>query len=195
MFPSRPDGGCALIFVSFFTPKYKDCAARLRDSLGGHKLRCMICELPEFDTWEQATHYKPKLLLQAMLTFPGEYLCWVDADAIVNEKPDHLFELEDMGGLDMAAHYFRDRELATGTLLIAPHSDFILDLWIEENEKRPKEWDQRNLQRVVEAHNLNVKRLPPEYCWIFDLSKRFYPAHKAAPVIEHFQYSREARKR
>lgn len=184
-----------MIFVSFFTPKYKECAALLRESLDAHKLPCMICELPEFDSWEQATHYKPKILLMAMMTFPGQYLCWVDADAVVQDNPAHLFELADMGGFDLAAHSFRGRELATGTLIVAPHAEFILDAWIEENDKRKKEWDQRNLQRVVERDHLAVKDLPPEYCWIFDLSKRFYPGQKAAPVIEHYQHSREARKR
>lgn len=184
-----------MIFVSFFTPGYKEPAARLRESLDKHNLPCMICELPEFESWEQATHYKPKILLQALLTFPGEYLCWVDADAMVKARPQHLFDLSNAGGFDLAAHYFRDRELVTGTLVVAPHADYILDAWIEENDKRPKEWDQRTLQRVVERDNLKVNNLPAEYCWIFDLSRRFYPAHKAAPVIEHYQHSREARKR
>ena len=51
------------------------------------------------------------------------------------------------------------------------------------------EGSEQALEKAIEAHpELRVLHLPPEYCTIFDLTRRFHPEVK--PVIEHFQESR-----
>ena len=65
----------------------------------------------------------------------------------------------------------------------------LLNQWIEENNKYPQEWDQRNLDlALTKIRGLQIGELPPEYCFIYDLSKIEY--RNIVPVIEHFQASR-----
>jgi hypothetical protein len=60
------------------------------------------------------------------------------------------------------------------------------------NLDKPEIFDQKNLdQAVSETTDLKIAELPPEYCFIFDLSRDYYGNRK--PVIEHFQASREKR--
>jgi hypothetical protein len=64
--------------------------------------------------------------------------------------------------------------------------------WINKNKKHPRTWDQKNLAAVLKEVEHNACYLPPEYCWIFDLSKKRYGNLK--PVIEHYQASRKLKR-
>jgi hypothetical protein len=146
------------------------------------------------DSWEQACNQKPRFMLVASRLYPNDPICWIDADAVVHKSPDVLFKIAQGGGFDLAAHLFKGNQLISGTVLIPAGRTELLKDWEIENEKLPGEWDQRNLRTVVKRMGARVKELPPEYCWIFDLSKRYYKKHDA-PVIEHFQHSRTVKKR
>ena len=70
----------------------------------------------------------------------------------------------------------------------------LLDSWIRLNNMFPENWDQVNLQNALNGmQDINLYRLPPEYCFITDLSREHYGNLK--PVFEHFQASRKYKKR
>jgi hypothetical protein len=99
---------------------------------------------------------------------------------------------------DVAAHWYRHRELLGGTLYFGPgkKSLEILDQWIQRNRERPSRpcSDQPNLCDLLnERRDVTLVNLPPEYTWMDagsgnDLSARFYG--RRYPVILHMQASR-----
>ena len=117
-------------------------------------------------------------------------MIWTDADSVVRENPI-LFDSLDC---DIAFHRFKGNELLSGTVYfkntVATVS--LLLSWIEINRENPEIFDQKNLDTAIKlTSDLSIVDLPPEYCFIFDLSRDYYGGRK--PVIEHFQASRENR--
>jgi len=126
---------------------------------------------------------------------PDVNFLFLDVDAVVRSDPwPFLRTLK----CDAAAHYFRGKELLTGTLYLpaGPNRRRLLDEWIKLNELHPGQWDQINAQKSVlchgNPHGFVFADLPAEYCCIFDLQRRVTP--NIIPVIEHFQASRRLRR-
>jgi hypothetical protein len=88
-----------------------------------------------------------------------------------------------------------------------PQAMALMEVWIRLCELEPEIWEQKLLQRLVEARepapfgfghqelrtvpNLNVFRLPVSYCQIFD-----HPNNgDSVAVIEHMQASRKLKDR
>lgn len=123
---------------------------------------------------------------------PEAHVLFLDVDAVVRSDPWPLLR-----GLecDLAGHYFRGRELLTGTLYlpVGPRRLEIINRWVERNYHHSHKWDQINLQEMIETDKtIRFVDLPAEYCFIFDLQRKHTPA--MVPVIEHFQVSRRFRK-
>ena len=128
--------------------------------------------------------------------YPGNPIVWVDADARIMSNPtlfDHL-------KADVGIHYRRKskggvyaRELLSGTIYLANNKKTreLLDMWIAENKKAPKVWDQRTLDTALKSWNGTVQEIPPTYCQIFDSMK----GEGGDPVIQPFQASRKFRRR
>lgn len=175
-------------FISYYTPNYQKQADRLRESLNGLGLPYTIEAIDNLGSWDKNTHYKPEFILKHLIG--TDAVIWTDADSIIRENPI-LFDSLDC---DIAFHRFKDKELLSGTVYfkntVATIS--LLLSWIEINRENPEIFDQKNLDTAIKlTSDLNISELPPEYCFIFDLSRDYYGGRK--PVIEHFQASRENR--
>jgi len=150
-------------------------------------------------TWQQAINYKAEFIREMQHAFPERPLVWLDADARVVQRP----RLFDWVMCDLAAHWYRTKELLSGTLYFAPGriSRSLVEVWIERNRDRPDRprADQRNLMDIVGSwRDLSVVNLPPEYAWIdagsgSDLSARAYG--RRYPIIVHRQASRRLKRR
>jgi hypothetical protein len=175
-------------FISYYTPNYQKQADRLRESLNGLGLPYTIEAIDNLGSWDKNTHYKPEFILKHLIG--TDAVIWTDADSVVRENPI-LFDSIDC---DIAFHRFKGKELLSGTVYfkntVATIS--LLLSWIEINRENPEIFDQKNLDKAISyIENLKIYALPPEYVWIFDLSRDYYGGRK--PVIEHFQASRENR--
>ncbi len=185
------------LYVSYYTTGtgYEAEAEELMRTLEEHRLPYHIAGVPPQSwTWARATQYKAELIRDMQRAHPLRPIVWLDADARVLRRP-RLFEWIDC---HFAAHWFKNRELVSGTLYFAPgdKTRLLVDNWIERNQSQPdrRYADQRNLKDVVfSTRGLRIVNLPPEYTWIDagggnDLSERAYGAR--LPVILQVQASR-----
>lgn len=175
-------------FISYYTPNYEQQANRLKESLDKIGLPYTIEAIDNLGSWDANTHYKPQFILKHLIG--TDAVIWTDADSVIRENPI-LFDSLDC---DIAFHRFKDKELLSGTVYfkntVATIS--ILLSWIEINRENPEIFDQKNLDTAIQlTSDLTISELPPEYCFIFDLSREYYGGRK--PVIEHFQASRKNR--
>ena len=183
------------IFVNFYTPGrgYEDHAKRLVESLDrlGAALDQEMIEYP--GTWMKAQALKPGFLKRKLEEHFPHPIVWVDADAIVRQKPELFFQWADeQSGPDIGVHYKDGEECLGGTVWLSQsdRTRKLLARWVELQHLHPEEWDQRLLEQLLsDDSSFKVERLPPTYCQIFDSMKA-----AGSPVIEHFQHSRLARK-
>jgi hypothetical protein len=82
-----------IMFVSFYTKKYKEIVKFLKSSLEWLKLPNDIIEVKENGTWSNMTWYKPEFLLQ-MYHKHKKPIFWIDADAAFIRYPKELYENE-----------------------------------------------------------------------------------------------------
>jgi hypothetical protein len=188
------------LYVSYYTigNGYEAEAAELARSLNAYRLpHCIRGVVPVGWTWARATQYKAEFLRQMQHEHPDRPIVWLDADARVMQRP-LLFDFLDC---HLAGHWYRQRELLSSTLYLAPGhiTRQLVEEWIERNRRRSggRCADQRNLQELVSRRrDLRIVNLPPEYTWIDagtgnDLSSRAY-GHRH-PVIVQVQASRRLR--
>jgi hypothetical protein len=178
------------VVVSFYTEKtpYADEVKKLAASAERFGLNCWIKGAPNLGSWEKNCQYKAVFIREALDQFSDDVV-WVDADAVFEQIPTLFDELT----CDIAYHYLEYRkELLSGTLFIKNNEKMraSLDQWIALN-KTNNEWDQKNLQQIVEQDNtLQCDILPEAYCKIHK--------HKVQvernPVITHYQASRRYRR-
>jgi len=179
-----------MLIVSYYTTLYQFEAENLKRSLIKFlpEISYNIEEYPESGSWEKNTHYKA-IFIKEKLTQP---IIWTDADSVLKQYPT-LIETIDC---DFAAHWFKDKELISATMYWnnTPKAHELIDKWIELNNLNPKLWDQVNLQTALnEIEDIKVIKLPPEYNFIFDLSREYYG--NLNPVFEHYQASRKYKNR
>jgi hypothetical protein len=179
--------------VSYFTPEYQATAVEyLLPSLIQANVPHTVREVPSLKSWQGNTQYKSQFLLRMHDEFRDEGLLWVDVDARVYWNPFEYLEAIDC---DIAVHYLRGKELLSGTVWLpaTKQRGKILASWHAENMLHPDRWDQKNLESSLTlGRHLKLSLLPPEYCFIFDTSKKLHP--DTVPIIEHFQASRAVRK-
>jgi hypothetical protein len=189
------------LYVSYYTigNGYEAEAAELERSLNAHRLPHRIeGVVPNGWTWARATQYKAEFLRRMQLEHPDRPIVWLDADARVVRRP-LLFDCLDC---HFAGHWYRQRELLSGTLYFAPGrtTQHLVEEWIESNRRHSggRCADQRNLQELVSRRrDLRIVNLPAEYAWIDagsgnDLSSRAYG--RRHPVIVQVQASRRLKK-
>lgn len=175
-------------FISYYTYKYKNEAAKLKQSLEALSLNYHIAAIEDQGSWDANTHYKPIFIKQQIQN--QDAVVWLDADCMVLGKPELLFNLD----CDVAFHRYRGTELLSGTVFFKNTARTIelLDKWIDINKQNPEIFDQKNLDKALKSMtDISIKELPPEYCFIFDLSKEYYLG--VNPIIEHYQASRRLR--
>lgn len=192
-----------MIFIAYFTSgNYKQVAeSHLIPSLKWWNLKSDIQEVPEFESWQVATGYKSKFILE-MLKKHKEPVCYIDVDAYILRYPKLLFNIPEE--YDLAYHKL-DRflqwnvasvhryELVSGTLFLRYNKKIIqlLELWQRNVQKEIKTMEQLVLQRIMtKSHDYQVFNLPAEYCTIL-LHNNTVPRYVREPVILHCQASRQ----
>lgn len=190
------------MIVSFYTPGYYAQVAnqRLLPSLRALGLDHDVREVFLGEGWAKRTQFKAEFLQHMRAEHIDQDLLWVDVDAVVHADPFETLR-DGYQYCDLAAHYLRGEELLSGTLWMPAagmRTDELLDEWRTVNERGGKEaWDQRNLQAAIaelqQTGHLAIAELPPQLCFIHDTMRRLHPG--VTPIIEHFQASREVRRR
>jgi hypothetical protein len=197
-------------WVSYYTPRYKEEAVRLMQSLDKHGLDGFVEEVPEFSDepgkkFLQAVRAKPAFILECFKRFSNyDAIVWTDADSEVLRPPKLLYELD---GCDMACRFREGFELLSGTMLwrVCYKVHQFLPEWIRmvnmEEAQKLSCPEQQILQEVLPRTGLEVYRLPEEYVYIAPhpempedaLRERANVAREVVPVIYHHQKSRETR--
>lgn len=185
------------LFIAYYTkntPYYYE-AQKLKQCLEDFNLPHEIVAIDNLGSWQKNTHYKAKFIQDAMKRHPEISLIYLDADAIIHQRPCLFDEL----ACDIAVCYYdnphlKKRELINGTIYFAntPIAKKIVDDWIAINQAHPEVIEQQNFEKAIEnsRSHLSLIELPASYTMIYDLM-----AHLGPPVIEHFQASRRYRKR
>lgn len=139
-------------------------------------------------SWERNCQQKAEIIQRAAHDLCKPFL-YVDSDARFQEYP-HM--LEYAWDQDIAIHYFKGKELLSGTIWMNPsHATYaLLAMWNVLNIEQPRAWDQKTLHQAIQQQpDLKVLRLPTEYCYIYDLSKQHYGERQA--IVTHYQASRK----
>jgi len=174
--------------ISYFTigTAYEDEIRNLIESIKRFRLNYYIEGIISQGGWDENTKYKAKFIRRALDIISGPVV-FIDADAIIQQYPA-IFEIIKE---DLAVHYRINEELLTGTMYWANNewSRKLIDLWIEENEKDIKFWEQWVLRDILKKYKeISIYKLPPTYCQIFDIMR-----NEGIAVVEHFQGSRRFR--
>jgi len=185
--------------IGYYTKNtlYETQAENLIKSLDKLQLDYDIEGVVSTGTWQGNTRLKAKFIKKMLNKHPDYSILYVDADAIVRSTPDILYDLT----CDVAVRWenfsWRPNECLSGTIYMANNDKTkkLCDLWDSINNKNnhKKNLEQWNLGEAINImKDLKTFNLPPEYTFIFDLSRRLYK--NAVPVIEHFQASRKVNK-
>jgi len=180
------------IVISYHTPDelYTAHARACIELLDIFHIPRHIETLPPVGSWVQNCAAKPRFIQKKLAEFTDRPVVWLDVDARVMKQP----VLFDTIKADFAVHYRAGVELLSNTMFfnVGPKSRQLVDLWVTEQAKNTKEWDQKVLQRVIDRDatklGIEVQRLPAEYAAIDFMRVR-------DPVIVQTQASRTVRKR
>jgi len=175
--------------VGWYTPDYEACADRLIASLKrhGYENYIMYPQIPVGRWGANVRYYKPRVLAQALRELDGD-IVYLDADAVVHGK---MTLFDEWGDEDFGAHWRAGQELLGGTLYLKPSVRliFMLDDIASLMESANLVWQQAAQITILHHSEVRVKKLPPEYCCIFDSMRMANPGIQ--PIIEHMQYSRQ----
>ena len=134
-----------VVFVSYYTPNYKKWVDNLRDSLGKQHLKYDLVPIAHKtsekdgkEKWQANVRYKPQFILDMLKKHSdARAVVWVDADAIVGQKPTLFTKMrEDLGvcfkpfpNKRMPSKY----ELLSGTVFVrnTPNAIRMMELWVE----------------------------------------------------------------
>ena len=175
------------LIVSYFTADtpYEEEVKKLQASIEQFSLPSFIPSRPNLGSWEKNCQQKADVILEALEMQPHNVV-WLDADAVIQQDPVLFGELQ----CDIGYHYLEHRkELLSGTLFLknSPKVIQLVKDWIALNATND-EWDQKNLQRLVESNSsLERQIIPAEYCKIDRNRKQ----PNVTPVIAHYQASRK----
>lgn len=181
--------------VAYYTNDFYEAKAReLASSLGKHWTGPYeITRVTGPETWNEAVQAKPAFILNSLVSSSCEGVLYTDADSILCRKVPEAELTGDIAYCPFKRDPHSNEETLTGTLYFKNTSAvkaFCLE-WIDATEK----WngldtpEQLSLKEVLGHTKLNVQRLGPEWCWIFDDFKELFP-NAQAPIFEHFQASR-----
>lgn len=146
------------------------------------------------DNWQTIIAFKPVFISKMRRDTQGKLL-FVDADAIILEDIRPYFNAIEE---DIAVHYIDDKRLISSTIFIndTKNAHALMDEWEKRMLQTPNIWDQIILQDLVDEWvndgRITLKKLPPNYTYIFDTSRNIY-ADTVKPIIEQLQASRDKR--
>ncbi len=181
--------------VAFYTNDFYEAKAReLAMSLGKHWTGPYeITKLQGPKTWNEAVQAKPRFILDSLVSSSCEGILYTDADSCLLCKAPEEILTGDICYVPFKRDPHNPEEVLTGTLYFKNTmavKAFVLE-WIDATEKYKglDTPEQLSLKEVLEHTTLNVQKLPPEWCFIFDDMREMYPDAKA--IFEHYQASRE----
>ncbi|OTG67350.1 putative nucleotide-diphospho-sugar transferase [Acinetobacter silvestris] len=146
------------------------------------------------DDWQKIIAFKPAFIAKIRREIQGPIL-YIDADAIVLEDIRPYFNAITE---DIAVHYIDEKRLISSTLFIneTPNAHLLMAEWEKRMLSQPERWDQVVLQELVDEWvaegRITLKKLPPNYTFIFDTSRKLY-GDSVEPSIEQLQASRDMR--
>lgn len=189
------------LIVSYYTENtpYEREVVGLIESCEKLDLEISVDAIPNFGSWEKNCCFKPKYLLQKLQQCKKPIL-WLDADAIVLQKPSLFETLEKDIALHVSDTLPNDHpsKMTSGTLFInyTQESMRLLEAWSEETDtlfqQNPQLWDQETLRNVLLENEGSYHPLDSRYYWVYDKEKPEYPLEDAFFV--HFQASRTLKK-
>lgn len=178
------------VYVSYYTLNgYQEEKKMLVRSLRTFGLQYEIDQIEDFGSWQANTQYKAQFILDKLDKYTGRPVVFVDVDAEIMRYPEAFCDLDKQA--DIACHWRNGRELLSGTMFVANSNATrtLLNSWVDLNQINKFTWEQKNLQQLLDnSLDINMMRLGPEYCFIFDTMQKENPG--IDPVIEHFQASR-----
>jgi hypothetical protein len=189
-----------IVFVSYWTSKYKDAAARLQESLNKLGLHTDIQEVPD-KGWKMNVRHKPTFILDMLKKHNDAYaVVWIDADGDVLKKPELFWEIEeDIGARFLLWRHKNKEELLSGTFY-SRNSEKVrtaFGAWILRLANAPMTLstpEQSVLHNMLPELKLSVKRLPENYCRILrDPQRRGRMPIQEDSVVVHYQFSRDTR--
>ena len=185
------------IIVAYCTPgPYEAEARRLTASARRLGVSVELSVLPDRGSWQANTLGKQQFLAEAWARWatPERGILYVDADAVLHADPRDYYRRPPASQCDVGVLTFRGG-VSNGTLFLrqTPRAKLLLAAWGEVNREHPERIEQQNMaEAMTRVPGLVVHPLPPEHCWIFDLSEKHYG--RRASVIEHLQASRTHRR-
>lgn len=189
------------LIVSYYTEgtPYEREVEGLIESCKKLGLETSIDPIPNFGSWEKNCCFKPKYLLQKLQQCSRPIL-WLDADAVVLQKPSLFETLEKDIALHVSEPLPDDHpsKMTSGTLFInhTQEAKRILEAWSEETDtlfqENPQLWDQETLRNVLLESEGSYFPLDSRYYWVYDKENPEFPLEEAFFV--HFQASRTLKK-
>jgi hypothetical protein len=161
---------------------------RRLDQLG---LKYDITVVPPRGEWVENCAMKSEFIRDARKRLRGPLL-YFDVDAFVHKDPWPYLSLYDG---HVAAYIHSDGELISSTILLndSPETLDLIEQWVSEQRLRPKDYDQRVLQDIVERDEqsersrFSFQRLPPNFCYI---PGKKYSSVFGDIIVEQLQVSR-----
>lgn len=198
-------------FISFYTyntPYEEEINNKLIPSLKKFNLDYYIQGYKDRGNWGANTGIKSEFIRDTLLKY-NEPICFLDADAIIVNYPQLLFNLP--SNIDLSYHnldwflHWRNQpnknqyELLSGTMVFFPTSKVInlLNEWITKVQQNLQKWEQLILSEIIEnKQDLNIYILPAEYCVVpkQDNTLPIYLQNKKL-YIYHTQASRKYKNR
>lgn len=186
-----------IVFISYWTPKYKAAAERLKASLDRLQLESDIQEIPD-KGWTANVRHKPIFIKEMLEKHKVAYaVVWIDADGDVVQKPTLFWKIEE----DLAVRFLHWShknvdELLSGTVFCrtTPNMMRSMEMWIAALSVASMELktpEQQVLHQILEKLPIKVYRLPETYCRI--LVDRGRAGVQPDSVIVHYQFSRDTR--
>lgn len=179
-------------YVSCATPDYAPLLARLKQSAEKFGLDFYSEFYTDTGDWVRNTCYKAEFIHRLQTVWPDDRLCWVDADAVFEQQPAAIESYAD--AVDVA-HAFRGEEVLSGTVYFGATEGAkrLVKVWLAEIRKHDYTVpDAKALAAALKHDGFHREALPPEYTFIFDITKREHPG--LTPVILHTQASRWKRR-
>lgn len=182
--------------ISMYTVNtpYEEEVNYLKESCERFGLEYKMVAVKSTGDWVKNTQLKPRVIASALKKFPGVNIVWLDADAVVVQKPELFDTLDCDFSAVLRPHkeHVRHR-LLSGTMFFKNNKKVrkLCSDWVSACEDSDL-WDQEVLWNTLQKHlgKLSVVSLPEAYTKIKAMGD-----DNAEPtgVIWHNQRSREVR--
>lgn len=181
--------------VAYYTNDfYYGKSIDLSHSLNKYGVSYEVSKIKGPATWQEAVSYKPRFILDSLVNSTCQQLIYTDADSkLLRPMPVDVLRGE-LAYVPFKRSPQHEEETLTGTLYFKNTMAVkaMILAWIEATAKYQHTFtpEQHGLREVLEHCGLEVQRLGPEWCWIYDDFKELFP-NAPPPIFEHYQASRE----